>query len=697
MATQENSRAVSLIKTMLDPQFQRVDVAPDIGRSGVASFVGNVDYSLTYNIAPNVAASPGTPTLLNEAFFTDIVPYQRGMYISFPQYGVDRVYHYGFVEAGSYIRIGTSSVTSSSRLRIQNSYVGPKASAISPNHFVGYSLTFNADLALPRVGQGIGFQIEPELESNYSKLRAFASKMVISSTTISGSNFNLSGTFSSGVIADTRDICQITGANGVSRAFPVAALSQQSITKGDVLRTSSVAEGAVDLMGPDYPRQWTQPRNDVCDVMEAQWQKMNIANTDKLLFNNVSMGAINSTGSALDIFQYWVSPWDTDMWVVNNTSASLAVQKPTNQEVVRCAPINEDGVLDIDLNFSPRVGYASPTDQAMQRNLVLHTVVNAVHVFAYAGTNGVVNYNTFGETQQFDADFHSAQFGSGASENGINGVFIGVTNCKCKFRPARLRPGFAVSTGGKYIGTLISMTSNLTGFSSEVSNTAISIPAVPHTIAAGTIATSPLTGNIYARISDISITVAGRTADVDGRVGIAHIIRYDDVTEGQQIQFQGSAIIQGVAQGRLQPFVTRSVGTITIPDTMLTKLLDILWGRSERFRRICTLRDYRDRILPFSAELSGSAISDIISRLDPEEQRLAGIAAQASGIFSGLGEGIGSLFGLGDVGRALGGIGDKVFGTGSAMFDQQPWEGRSDTLYMRGNEGSAGMRRGRDQ
>lgn len=687
MANQENSRAVSLIKTMLDPQFQRVDVAPDIGRSGVASFVGNVDYSLTYNIAANAATNPGTPTVLDPVpnpYFTDIVPYQRGMYIAFPQYGVDRVFHYGFVEAGSYIRVGLSTLTQSgSRLRIQNSYVGPKT-AISANNFVGYSLTFNADLALPRVGQGIGFQIEPELESNYSKLRAFASKMVLSSTTISGSNFNLSGTFSSGVIADTRDICQITGANGVSRAFPVAALSQQSITKGDVLRTSSVAEGAVDLMGPDYPRMWTQPRNDVCDVMEAQWQKMNIANTNKVILNNVALGALGATGSVYDIFQYWVTPWDTDMWVSNGTTTSVASQKPTNQEVVRCAPINEDGVLDIDVNFSPRVGWGNATDQALQHNLTLHTVVNAVHVFAYAGTNGLVNYNTFGETQQFDADFHSAQFGAGASENAINGVFIGVTNCKCKFRPARLRPGFAVSTGGKYVGTLISMTSNLTNASFEpASSTTMANPA----------------GNIYAQVSDIGITVAGRTADTDGRVGIAHIIRYDDVTEGQQIQFQGSAIIQGVAQGKLQPFVTRSIGTLTIPDTMLTKLLDILWGRSERFRRICTLRDYRERILPFSAELSGGSIADIIAKLDPDERVVANIAANAAGIFGGLGEGIGSLFGLGDVGRALGGIGDKVFGTGSATFDQQPWEGKSDTVYMRGNEllGGAGLRRGRDQ
>jgi len=691
----ENSRAVGLIRTMLDPQFGRVEVAPDVGRSGVASFVGNIDYSLTYNVKAEAAKVPGDVTLIDQIRYTDTVPFSRGMYIAFPQYGPDRVFHYGFVEAGSYLWVGTSNVTQSWRgLTIKNSYVGPKATNISLSNFVGYRIAFNSDLGLPRVGQGIGFQIEPELEQNYSKLRAFASKMVMSSTTISGTNFNLSGTFSSGVIADTRDICQIVGANGVSRAFPVAALSQQSITKGDVLRTSSVAEGAVDLMGPDYPREWCQPKADSADEMMAQFYTITPANNNKILLNNQALSPGGSAGAAYDIYQYWVTPWDTDFWVVNNTSASLAVQKPTNQEIVRVPPINEDGCLDIDVTYSPRVGWSQPADQILNRNLVLKTVVNAVHVYAYARDDGYVWYNTFGETTTSDADFHSAQFMSGASESNINGVFIGTTNVKAKFRPRRLCPGFAISTGGKYIGTLISMTSMFTGFRTETSNALIN--STP--IAAGTIASAPLAGNVYAQISDIKLTIAARTADVEGRVGIAHIIRYDDVTEGQQIQFQGSAIIQGVAMGKLQPFVTKSVGTLTIPDTMLTKLLDLLWGRNKNFRRICTLREYRDRIAPFASELTPAVVQEIISKFENADERdIATIAASAAGIFGKLGEGIGSLFGAGQLGGALGGLGDKIFGTGSATFDQQPWDGKSDTLFTRGNELMTIGRRQRDE
>lgn len=669
-------KAISLLRTMMDPQFQRVDVAPDVGTSSVASFVGNIDYSLTFNVAANSATVPGSLSAVDQIFYTDIVPFNRGMYISYPQYGVDRVFHYGFVDAGAYVRIATSTLKQNLRgLRLDTCYSGAKHSAASGANYVGYQLTFNAELGLPRVGTGVGFQIEPELEPNYSKLRAIASKMVMSSTTISGTNFNLSGTFSTGVIADTRDICQVVGANGVARAFPVAALSQQSITKGDVLRTSSVAEGVVELTGPDYARYWTQPKNDAVDIEQAQWQRITIANTFKNLFNLI-VPAGNAYGTVYDGFQYCVTPWDLNFSVSNGSSGGYAAPTPTNYERCRTTAIPEDGILDIDFFFTPQFGCNDPLNYNLENNLNMISTINAVHVYAYAGANGYVNYNTVGETVRVSTDAHSL--------SGINGATF-TTNIgaqtqqpvKVQFRPQRTRPGFAVTDGGKYLCTLISTTHQLATLTTGASFN----PA----------------GSWTGNIADVRIYASARTADAEGRVGIAHCVRYDDVTEGQQLQFQGSSIIQGIAQGKLQPFVQRAVGTITIPDTSLNKLLDLLWGRSPMFRRICTLREYRERIVPFISDLTPTTLKEVIDRLEPDDRLAAMVAASAAGLFGSIGKGLGSLFGLGDAGEALGGIGDKILGTGSGTFDQRPWSGKSETQYMVGNElASALGRRQRD-
>ncbi len=691
-----DGRAVSLIRTMLDPQFQRVDVAPDIGRSGVSSFVGSIDYSLTYNIAANPAKDEGTINTLSQRFFNDVSTFNRGMYIAFPQYGVDRVFHYGFVDAGAYLQVSGYPALTIVRGLGTFGYVGSRPTAVSTTAFAGYRMEYGSELALPRVGSGVGFQIEPELEQNYSKLRSFAYKMVMSSTTISGTNFNLSGTFSSGVIGDTRDICQIVGANGVSRAFPTAALSQQSITKGDVLRTSSVAEGAVDLMGPDYPREWTQPKNDGTDELRMQWEKPALANTSKTLVTGATITATQAP-VIYDGYQYWVTPWDTDFWVANGTSPGVTSQKPANHERVRVTPINEDGVLDIDFYFTPILLASAAGDLNLARNLSLASFVNAVHVFAYIDIQGKVQYNTFTETVESQLSLNTVQAlaGGATGTEFQNGQAVPLPNVCVKLQPRKLNPGFAVTTGGKYLGTLISMTHCFTNYNTETNQT---LPATYPGVV--TIASSVFQGTVTAAFNNVSMRVGGRNSDSDGRVGLAHIVRYDDVTEGQQLQFQGTALIQGVAQGKLQPFVGRAVGTLSVPDTMLTKLLDLLWGRSERFRRICTLREYRDRIIPYAQELTAATIQDAINKFESGDERaIATMSAQAAGLFGSLGEGIGSLFGAGDIGRALGGIGDKVFGTGSATFDQQPWEGKSDTLYMRGNMllDGAGARRGREQ
>jgi hypothetical protein len=649
----EARSSITLLRTMMDPTSGKTEMVPDVDGSSAASFAANVDYSLTFNVqaAPTLPQIGTGPAGNVPTSASDFAPFSTGLYMAFPSMSVDSVYHMGIVPGGPNtiynIPANQALQYATNNLRgfdFRGKYVGqPSYNGAPPDVLPRQQISYYGDVVLPRVGAGNGIQIAPDLAENYSMVRAFAGKMAISSSTISGTNFNLAGTLSSAVISDTRDIAAVKGANGIYRAFPVASLAQQSVTRGDVLRASSIYDGAVDLIGPDYSRVWTQPNVAATDRLDAEYRIMPCTHPYRL---TLSQTATAAWSFVQDVAQTWITPTKTSVFVADGTSAGL--NQPINWGVMETPSINEDGVLDIDVDLTICVRHNSAIGaNQSEANLEYKFFFNFCHVFAYIGNDGFVQYNIVAENEthlqsSIETYKYSVQWGTAFDSSQP------VMRVSKKARPRMLRNGFATPTGGKYLGTLVSTSYQL-----------INIGGLP----GATIFTVDTSNLVYR--------VRARSVDAPGRIGPCHLIRYDDVAVGQQIQMQGMAIVQGVPLGNLAPFVQKQTGLMSVPDSSFSKFIDVLWGRAPMFRRITTLKNYIDHVLPYIRDLSADGIMDVLNELDPAEKTIAVEAGKSAGFFSNLLGSVGNAIvpGLGGaIGAGLGGVGDHLLGTGSGQF-----------------------------
>jgi hypothetical protein len=643
MSDETVSGSVPLLRSILDPSADNLKYAPDTGNGTVNSIITSVDLSCSYSILANPASI--------SADQTDVVPFSNGLVLNFPQYGVDAVYHMGIVPAGAFVRRLRTNVSGPGieagirGLRLQNSYCGLNvyngADPVQP----AYCLRYNAELALPRTGTDNAISIEPQLSSQFNKVRAIAGKLTYHSSTISGANFNLSGTFSSGVLADTRDCCQVAG-NGATRAFPVAALVTQSASRGDTLKNSQVIEGAFDLIGPDYPRRWTQPDTDVTDSLMGEFTTFAVPNWNALPFGPAGQANIALTNSHA-IAQVWCSPWQTDFWVDDGsqTGPNAHLLPPLLYNRPQLTAIDEMGVFDIDVMFNVAI---QANGAAFTDDLRVEITTNFTHVYATIDTAGAVQYFTNGQ-----AEIYSVELRGNVGRASCNNGTFNTRNfkpLKYSARPKMMRSGFTNTPGGgKYLGTLVSITQMVT-----------------EAPAAATVASMEYQQPI--------IKIRARTIDLPGHLGPCHVLRYDDVAAGQQLQINGVCVAQGIAQGSLQPYIQQQTGIASLSESAINLMVDALFRNSKYiFRRMGTMVHYEKYIKPFCAKMdAGMVAAELASIGDAGERQVAMTAGAAAGLFGSLGSGLGSLLGpVGSiVGGGLGAVGDHFMGTSAGQFGQ---------------------------
>lgn len=629
---------IPLLKTMMIPSDHATEVAPDVGISGVNAFINSISTSFTYEVKTDpVIGSDGS------ASWTDVVSYASGMYLSLPQESHESVWHMGFVPAGAYFSVGYAQfnnfpVAAATRgMDIRSHYYGPcqlSESLGSVTNFNACKLTYVGELALPRIGAGQSITYQPPIPENYSKVRAFASDFKISSTTISGINFNLNGNFHSGVIADTRYISQIqVDTNAPRRAYPASALNQQSMTRPDDLKNVSVAKGAIDIMGPDYPRRWCSVDMDATDTLESEWKTYSYGVPVNPL---VPASSTNSTYAfgPYHVTQLWVTPTDTEFFISNKTTLG-AGQAPNPWARIYYGAINEDGILDIDVSVRASI---AGTSANMTTPVAWDYVVNFVHVFAYIDAGGLVRYNLFSENQTRPYTAMHSYNALSMSNNGFAGPSVINATSQVplqapqffKSRPRMLRTGFANTTGGKYLGTLCQL--------SLQPNTADSLGAT-YTI------------NVYPG----SVRVRARNVDAPGRVGPAHIIRYDTLGVGQQMSWAGTQWIQGIALGNLAPFIQSNGQTLTVPDNIFSKFAELLWALSPLYRRICSLEEYDKIIKPYFRDLNINDLVGSIEKLDDASAHALRTLGSSGGFIPQLAQ-AGIMGGMGGAAQKMGEI-----------------------------------------
>jgi len=593
---------VPLLKSMMVPSEYQSEIAPDAGISGVNAFIHNIKCSFTYDVKPDpVAGAEGA-----QAKWNDFASFTSGMYLSLPQESHESLWHMGFVKPGAEFSVLAGGyaffpVEATRRgFDIRAHYFGPyiAGSTSTCSFFPDYKLTYNGELALPRIGTNVGITYATSVSNNYSKVRAFAADFKMSSTTISGTNFNMSGTFHSAVISDTRYISQVSvDVSAARNAYPPAMLLAQSVTKPDDLDNSEIMKGAIDIMGPDYPREWCSVDVDATDTLNSQWQTFQyVIPSGTPIVNQLQASQAISLGPR-NVAQLWVTSTDTSFYI-SNSSAPVSNGAPANWQRFYYGAINEDGILDIDVSL--RASLAS-SSAVMLSPCQYDYVANFIHVFAYIDETGYVRYNMASETQKvgitaLESYAQLSQFNNGLSPPALMTGTTQIPNMPAsivKSRPRMQRNGMSVNTGGKYLGTLVTL--SMLFNSQEVPTDQVSV---------------------YAYSS--SIRVRARNVDAPGRVGPAHIIRYDGLGVGQQMSFAGTTWLQGIALGQLAPFINSNGTALTVPDNIFSKFVELLWAYSPKYRRIMTLSDYNQFVKPYFRDLTLKELVSSIASLDDD-------------------------------------------------------------------------------
>jgi hypothetical protein len=632
---------VPLLKTMMVPSDGATEVAPDAGVSGVNAFINSIRSTFTYDVKADPTGSIVAPVL-----YSDIVSFASGMYLSLPQESHESVWHMGFVPAGAWMAVYATNynafpATTCRGMDIRYHYFGAtqnNTSALGTETQVnGIVLNYTGQLALPRVGANFGITFATDVVKNYSKVRAFAADYKISSTTISGTNFNMNGVFHSGIIADTRFVSQIQmDATSAKEAYPAPALCTQSVTRPDDISNLTVAAGAIDIMGPDYPRQWCSVDMDATDTLVGQWAVApNGYTTPAAPVVPLQSANTTSTIGAYHVAQLWIAPTDTECWISNRSAATF----PTNWMKWYYGAINEDGMLDIDVSAKASI---AGTSAAMQKAGAFDYVCNFIHIFAYVAPDGLPRYNLASEVQRQTITTYQSYVQLSLNNAGAVGpaVFTATSQVPVqpgmifKTRPRMQRNGMATATGGKYIGTLCTLSIVLNSY--EVGTDQYAVYAYP--------------GTIRAR---------ARNVDAPGRVGPAHCIRYDGLGIGQQMSFSGTTWLQGIALGSLAPFINTNGFNLTVPDNIFSKFAELLWAMSPKYRRIMSLVDYNQYVKPYFRDLTLHELLKSIARLDDSTAAIATSLGKSGGWIPALaGLAVGGLAGYGGqkVGEMLGGL-----------------------------------------
>jgi hypothetical protein len=638
---------------MMVPSDHQTDIAPDAGVSGVNAFINSIKCTFTYDVLPT--PPPGDQGTF--ATWSDCVPFTSGLYLSLPQESHESVWHMGFVPPGTQFGVNYAGFTAfpgaptARGMDIRPHYCGPlMAITIATNlNYPTYYFKYIGELALPRIGPNHGISFATSVSQNYSKVRAFAADFKISSTTISGSNFNMAGVFTSGIIADTRNIALAqTDQSATRQAYPAALLNAQSITRPDDLSGVEVMKGAIDIMGPDYPRQWCSVDVDATDTIQAQWQTFQyvIGNTNVV---PLWAGSAAIAAGAQNVAQFWVCCSDTEFFISNYTNVNSA---PTNWQKFYTGAINEDGMLDIDV--SARASVAASGAGPLSRFCQYDYVCNFIHVCAYVRPDGLVQYNLSSETQRVPITMAASNSQLSNFNNGLLGPPVMTQTTQIpnqapyifKARPRMQRTGMAVATGGKYLGTLVTL----------------SMMFVGQDTAADQYAVFAYPGQIRVR---------ARNVDAPGRVGPAHIIRYDGLGVGQQMSFAGTTWLQGIALGQLAPFINNNGVTLTVPDSIFSKFVELLWAMSPKYRRILSLAEYNQYVKPYFRDLTMGDLMASIERLDGQSASVAKSLGVSGGWFPGASEARGKMHGAlaGLGGHGGGGLRDLILAAEESDYD----------------------------
>lgn len=500
------------------------------------------------------------------------VPTSSGLIIWQPNRGAGSLYRYGLVP--------------------QNTTVMNGARGLLLHYGLG-GIAYNSSVAVP-YNSAIAndtIKIAPDLSLSFSAVRVYSGDLRVICDTVPIGNTALNGYFSCGSFSDTRDVSQVTEGGGApNNAFAPADLVQNSVTSKDGLKEVSAMKGIVSLVGSDIQPFYSPPNTDETDVLNGGFRTYDLTSTAQGMVAPSALGA----GGVWNFAHTWVSPWDIQYTGV--TSPPCYNLNP--------GPINLNGVLDFKVNFGWIGNSGSPDTEGVYKKVTCEFRHVFVTCTSYSSsTPWACNYSTVIEK-------YDTTVGPSETSNPANNSYSRLT---CDSTPRQYQYSFIVQsptkTGGMYLGTQVVI---------SVQNVSAAIPS----------------GVVFGQSPTYTLSVRARSIYTLGELGPTRVIRWDGMSDGQQIKVDGCINAQCIPEGAIAPFVQ---GAAMYSDTAhnlnsMTFLAELYNGDSP-FRRNWTGDAYDDFMRTIFPMLSMSQMASW------QQPKLSGIA-MAGGFWNDLTKGL---------------------------------------------------------
>ena len=515
------------------------------------------------------------------------VPTSTGLIIWQPNRGAGSIYRYGIVPQGA------SSTAGVHGLGLFTMVAGTPTLSYGSATAVPYSQTVTADV----------LKISPDLSQSFSQVRVFSGDLRVICDTVPIGNTALNGYFSAGSMSDSRDVSQVSeGTGNPANCFDPSDLVQTSVTSKEGLKEISVMKGIITLVGSDIQPFYAPPQTDETDVINAGWTTyqntgMNMA--------PINAGGGLTSGAASGVGSLFVSPWNVGL--IDGGAAAIGVTVHN----VNTGPINLNGVLDFQIitGFTPNPNGPQALTAVTFVGPALSLMVTVSHIFATCTSGPTWSVTYLSQQENYKYPFH---------DNGLTAFTEQV--CEFDFNPRMFQQG--LTSTGMYIGTQI--------------NTYIINEGLGTT-------TADAAQMVYQ-----TAQVRARSLYNQGELGPIRVIRWDGLSDNQQIKVDGVINAQCIPEGNIAPFVQNSaMFSDTAHNLNTITFLAELYNGDSPIRRNWTLEEYIEFMKRQFPDLSPDMI------MSWNQPKLQGVA-EAAGVFEEIGSKLGGV---------LGGMGGNLLGS----------------------------------
>lgn len=609
----DRALTIDYIRTTMNPR--QYNVMPDNTVESANSVSIAVDYAMTFTtVAPLVpipSADPVTNLDQSEACAS-----RNGLILHLPKYGPLSLVHMGFVSGKSdgTFRVGVPGRLYSTTpnvlrgLGLGGKYTGatslytPWAGPATADAQNACGFAWLGTVALPRCGTG-AISIGPNVGLDFSRVRTYAAIVQAEVNAVSVGSSTITGAFTTSVIADTRALSAVTVGTTVD-AFPATLMAQQSVARADVLKTVKVEDGVTMLIGPDYDHAYNSPDRMTTARLNGEMRDV----VQQLVFHGSPFFTVDAdtyqvSNPPIGVCSMWVTPWATNFGIGMNGPQGVDPTPAPNvlangmryHNIVNVGAIDEMGSLDVEVSFKwmPFTHYTGgglfpdygPGMDVPVQIIVCNTIVLWTHVFCVINDNGTIQYNTFSETETIRRDVSISCWADAWGPNSADNLPVQVVRTSAR----KHRVSFTASTGGKYMGTYCQLAAQI----------GVHAPTAP--------SPTPVTINY----TDVKIRVAATTIDEVGAIGPAHITRYDGIGQDQQLIVRGVALVEGVANGGIAPYMQMSIPRqLSVSNPRVQQLIRELYQHSPYFKRCVTTKEYNSRIVPYLDKLTPQQLAE---------------------------------------------------------------------------------------